>query len=446
MSTTETDSIQLASSSVSRELVPRLTIVRHPDPTLVGVGAPIGNDAMLGRDTAFLAGALDHGRVSREHARLRRKPNGTLVIEDRGSRNGTIVDGELIEGETELADGAVIGVGPVMLLFHRAPRYVATRPHPIVWSVSHAMAQVIEQVRRAAREEGNVVLIGETGVGKEVVAQALHDESGRTGELLAVNCAAVSDGVLQSELFGHERGAFSGADTTKVGLIEAAEHGTLFLDEIASASPALQAALLRVLQDGKVRRVGATATKAVDVRFVAALLDGEQAGAGALREDLWFRLARRTIAIPPLRERREDIPYLAQRFAAHAAEQPVRLGRRLAWQLLAHDWPGNVRELRGVIEALVTDHPPREVDGFLELEVEAPLFPPPRRRPSSGALKEGGVTKPARRPSRSELEALLREHEGQIASVARAVGVPRKTVYRWLKALNIEPDGFRDEP
>ena len=222
---------------------------------------------------------------------------------------------------------------------------------------STGILHVREQIARVAPTNATVLITGETGTGKELVARSIHKSSPRAEKpFMAVNCAAVSESLLESELFGHERGAFTGADRAREGLFEAAHQGTLFLDEVAEMSPAAQAKLLRVLADGQMTRVGSTRPRTVDVRVIAATHRDLKARAteNLFREDLYYRLAVFPIAIPPLRARREDIPALCEDFLRRAAIElkvPLRRITEAALeQLVTYDFPGNIRELRNLIE------------------------------------------------------------------------------------------------
>jgi DNA-binding NtrC family response regulator len=225
---------------------------------------------------------------------------------------------------------------------------------------SEPMRRVLDLARRVARVDSTVLISGESGVGKEVLARLVHDESTRaSGPFVALNCAAVPETLLESELFGHARGAFTGATGERAGLFEAANGGTLLLDEIGEVPPPMQSKLLRVLQEREVRRVGENKSRRVDVRLVAATNRNlaREAAAGRFREDLYYRLRVIELRVPPLRDRRDDVLPLARLFVAQAAE---RLGCRIsgltpraAQQLLRYDWPGNVRELQNAIERAV---------------------------------------------------------------------------------------------
>jgi transcriptional regulator with PAS, ATPase and Fis domain len=216
------------------------------------------------------------------------------------------------------------------------------------------MRQARETIRLAARSSATVLVRGESGTGKEVVARAIHDLSARCeAPFVAMNCAAVAEGVLESELFGHEKGSFTGAEARRRGRFELADQGTLFLDEVAEMQPHLQAKLLRVLQERSFERVGGVTPISIDIRVVAATnrVPTEEIAAGRLREDLYYRLAVVEVVLPPLRERREDILPTAQHLLRRLRpEGDLRLSALVASALTRHDWPGNVRELSNVLE------------------------------------------------------------------------------------------------
>ncbi len=219
-----------------------------------------------------------------------------------------------------------------------------------------SMRDLYALIARIARSDLPVLILGETGVGKEKMSRAVHDQSPRAAKpFVAINCAALNDALLESELFGHERGAFTGANTDKTGLLEAAAGGTVFLDEIGDMSLAIQAKLLRVIEEGEVRRVGAIKPHTIDVRFVAATNTDLEAATeqGRFREDLYFRLSAATLVIPPLRERQSEIELLARRFANRTAGRPKEIAGDALAMLRTYSWPGNIRELRNVIERAV---------------------------------------------------------------------------------------------
>ncbi len=303
-------------------------------------------------------------------------------------------------------------------------------------AVSDGMQQVLDLARRAAASRATVLVEGESGTGKEVVARAIHLHSDRVGApFVAVNCKAFSAGVLESELFGHDKGAFTGAARAREGVFERAHRGTLLLDEIGEVEANFQAKLLRVLQEREVLRVGGATPRAVDVRLVAATNRDlrSDVAAGRFREDLWYRLAVVVIRIPPLRERRDDVLPLARAFFARAcAEQ----GRPLdgwtdeveAW-LLAHAWPGNVRELENCVERGVV-----LARGDV-IELGDVAMPGAR-----GAGREVGGTLQEHldRAAAERIRQALAEAGGVKQDAARILGVERTTLYRLIKRYGIE--------
>ncbi|MBZ0235368.1 MAG: sigma 54-interacting transcriptional regulator [Deltaproteobacteria bacterium] len=302
---------------------------------------------------------IDHPELSRRHAVV--TPGAPATVLDLGSTNGTRIAGAIRRGgpASPLSVSETFHIGPfAFMVVARATgpersmsmRDVLRVPDPTVAAV-HGV------VRSIAAGNANVLVLGETGVGKEVLAETLHELSGRPGPLIRINCAALSESLLESELFGHEKGSFTGAATAKVGLLEGAAGGTVFLDEVGELPLSIQAKLLRAVERHEVLRVGAVRVTPIDVRFVAATNRdlGAEVEAGTFRRDLFFRLDGVTLVIPPLRERRGMIGRLAlgflrdvQRGAAIAGLAPEVLAA-----LEANDWPGNVRQLKAVIERAV---------------------------------------------------------------------------------------------
>jgi transcriptional regulator with PAS, ATPase and Fis domain len=438
-SRTRTDRVRVSARSARRELV--LAIVHHARDEHLGARIPLaGRGALvLGRSsTAFGRRALDEPLISRRHAEIALEA-GRLSVRDLGSHNGTHVNGARIE-RAELRPGDVLGLGGVLFLLHETnPDLPVPVEHLHLVGASSVMQAVIARVMLVARRSAAVLVHGETGVGKELVARAVHEESGRRGALVAVNCSALADGILQSELFGHDRGAFSGAERARPGLVAAAQEGTLFLDEIGDASAALQASLLRLLEQREYRPVGSNTLQRADVRFVAAT-HVDLAGAvhaGRFREDLWARLSRWVIEVPPLRERREDVLLLARHFARALGGDPRPLSRELALALLRYDWPRNVRELEAAIEESVA-----ESSDAAEIELAPSLA---ARLGASPLERPAAPSKPAarRRPTDAKLQALWREHEGNLTALAGRLGVARTTVYRWLRNARVDLGALR---
>ena len=244
----------------------------------------------------------------------------------------------------------------------RADRTAAAgRTEQAIIGTCPALRRAIEATRRVGPRDVAVIVLGETGTGKERIARLVHEHSGRTGRFVAVNCATIPESMLEAELFGYEKGAFTGATAMKRGLFESADGGTLFADEIGELTLALQPKLLRVLQEGTIRRVGGTREVQVDVRIVSATHPNlvENVDRGGFRPDLWFRLAGYRIELPPLRDRGRDVVRIARHLLRTdpllASEKPWRLGRDAEAVLLRHHWPGNVRELQNLLSQVVVD-------------------------------------------------------------------------------------------
>lgn len=307
---------------------------------------------------------------------------------------------------------------------------------------SRTMRALFERIARVAQAQGAVLITGESGTGKELVARAVHAESERAdGPFLAVNCAGVPEGLLESEFFGHSAGAFSGANRERKGLFREAHGGTLFLDEIADMPPALQAKLLRALEDGTVRPLGTEREHRVDVRLVAATNHdlGELVAARRFREDLYYRLEAFQLLIPPLRERDDDPELLAATFLVRVATARQRPARRLSTRAVeairAYHWPGNVRELQNAIERAVT---------FCEGETVDVEHLPERVRKSRGqvATAPGHAVLPLASPDgrlatidemrRRYVRYVLDRLNGNKRRAASVLGVSRRTLYRWL--------------
>ena len=324
---------------------------------------------------------------------------------------------------------------------HAGLRGASPAPAPAAQLDRGALARLAPLIERVAAGRINVLVLGETGVGKEVLARTLHERSPRVSEpMVCINCAALAESVLESELFGHERGAFTGATGLKVGLLESANRGTVFLDEVGEMPAALQAKLLRVLEQREVLRVGGLRPVAIDVRIIAATnrdLDSEVA-AGRFREDLFYRLSGMTLTIPPLRERVDEIEPLARAFAARAAEASggpaaASFTAPAMAVLLAYPWPGNIRELRNVVERAVMlsagepitlDHLPLE-----RLERRLPVS----ELGAASASKATIAPLPRRVPERdgderARIEEALARCGGNQTKAAKALGVSRRTL------------------
>jgi two-component system response regulator HydG len=309
---------------------------------------------------------------------------------------------------------------------------------------SPAIRTLLDKVARVGPTDATVLITGESGTGKELVARELHEASRRSDQpFIAVNCAAITETLLESELFGHAKGAFTGAVRARRGMFEEASGGTLFIDEIGETSPGFQAKLLRVLQDGEIRRVGESTSVRVDVRVIAATnQDLRRAIAERrFREDLFYRLNVVPLRLPPLRERREDVPLLATHFLARfnqrAGTEKALSAEALA-RLRAHEWPGNVRELENIIEQAASLSGGREIgEGDIQLETTSPGLPLAAPR---GPQRLSDRVEEAER--QAIVEALAR-CEGDQGRVARELGISTTTLWRHMKRLGLGAHGER---
>ena len=329
---------------------------------------------------------------------------------------------------------------------------------------SAAFREMLAQVARVGPSQASVLLLGESGTGKELVARAVHEASTRAARpLVVVDCASLPESLFESELFGHEKGSFTGALAAKPGLVEAADGGTLFLDELGDIPLAMQVKLLRLLESGTYRRVGSTDLRSADLRVIAATHRDLQAmmAEGRFREDLYYRLSTFPILLPPLRERLDDIALLAPSLLARVApRRRLALSHAALQRLMRHDFPGNIRELRNVLEraALLTDGDSIEAAQIEQaLAIGAPLAPPhraprllasPAPMPSAAADR---VARPAATPLRAAeheaLRAALAAHRGSRAELARQLGLSERTLYRKLRALGVaDEDGGDASP
>jgi transcriptional regulator with GAF, ATPase, and Fis domain len=393
--------------------------------------------------------AMDDPWMSRVHSRILRQ--GTrFVLEDAGSRNGTSRNGSKIEGRVTLEDGDLIEIGRSFFLYraslsghvHDLEETEIERAGNIVHTMSPTFATELERLALVAQTAISVLLIGESGVGKEVVARAVHALSARPGPFLGVNCAALTESVLHGELFGHKRGAFSGAVEDRPGLVRSANQGTLLLDEIGDFPVTSQGTLLRVLQEGEVLPVGASSPVPVDCRIISAThrdLDSLVLE-GSFRADLLARVSGFVFRIMPLRERREDIGVLLRHFLRKYAHDPsaVSLSSDATRALLGHAWPLNVRELEKSVAAAVVQAP----DGAIRSE----HLPEALRSLTRPAVPQ---TKPTETSAgdadrRTQLVSLLRETGGNVSEVARATGHARAQIHRWLKRYKIDLAAFRN--
>jgi len=384
--------------------------------------------------------ALVDPQVAVHHARLDDR-SGAWMISDEGSAGGTWLDGRRLRvGEPAvLRDGALIEVGHTFLLFRPAAPCV----EPAIGGEDPATLCPEWQLRlrsidRLARSRHPVLIEGESGAGKELMARMLHERSGRRGALISLNCAALPDNLLEDELFGHVRGAFSGAQTSRDGLIRAADGGTLLLDEVGDMPPGLQVRLLRVLEDHKVRPLGSEIEIGVDVRIVAATHRDLAAlvVSGTFRHDLLARLGLLPVRVPALRERREDLGLLIRALLAPPPNglAQVRFEVEALRALLLYRWPLNVRELRSAL--LAAADLSRDEDGHALID-----------RCHLPVTLRSAASRPARAPRRltaadqalrEQLVQLLVVNRGNVAAVARALGNKRTNVQRLMARLGVD--------
>ena len=451
---------------VPRSILPHLFLVfdsDHPLAPSVRFSLEGVDSVEVGRAGQFAAGrdgpsgcrltiGLPDCWVSTSHAVLR-YGSPAWFIEDTKSKNGTLINGRM-EKHAELKDGDLIELGHSFFLFREALATSADEPPllksseirstPGLATLVPLLAAELRKLEAIAASAVSVVLQGDSGTGKEVAATAMHRLSGRSGPFLPVNCGGLPQTLIESELFGSRKGAFSGADKDRPGLVRSADRGTLFLDEISELPASAQAALLRVLQDGEILPIGATQPIHVDVRFIAATnrdLDALVAR-GLFRPDLLARISGFMVWPPPVRERREDLgiligALLKRQLADRAGE--ISLSCDAARALLLYHWPLNVRELEKWLAASVV------LSGGHRIELEhLPI------RCHRGPEISGGASKPgsdavlltqqntSELRKREELVTLLQQHDGNISAVARVLGKARPQVQRWMKRYGID--------
>jgi transcriptional regulator with GAF, ATPase, and Fis domain len=423
--------------------------------------ASVTRPAVILSDRPLAIGREAHGgaslvladqRLSRLHAVVERAGD-EWRIEDRGSRNGTFVNGARVTREP-LRHGSVVRVGGTLLVF--LDQDVPLREEPVdrdthLVGPSVALRRVRADVALVAPRDTPVLILGETGVGKELVATEVHRRSGRAGAFVPVNCAAIISTLAESELFGHVAGAFTGATRRTEGLFVAASGGTLFLDEIGDLPHDLQPKLLRALAQREVRPVGGVDPVRVDARVVAATNRDLEADvkSGRFRADLYARISAWQVEVPPLRARREDILHIARTFLAREAAGP-KLGVDAAEALLLHDWPYNVRELEQVVATAGLRAASEAPRGEPVVKVE---HLPPRIAATLGARARTGAQDAEPpfsleidregTPTAEDLRRVLAQHGGNVSRVAKFFGRTRKQIYRWAEAHGIDVAGMR---
>jgi DNA-binding NtrC family response regulator len=433
---------------------PDAGLVRDVESSVIRIGARRGNDVQL-----------SDSKVSGLHCEIRLDDRG-YRLRDLDSTNGTYVSSLRIN-DVYIAGGAQIALGSTRLKFDPLGESVEieladTDRYGSMIGRSVKMREMFARLEKLARTDTTVLVTGETGAGKELVAEALHDHSPRKdGPFVVLDCGSIPPNLIESELFGHERGAFTGATASYAGAFERAHGGTVFLDEIGELPLAMQPKLLRVLERKEVRRVGGAKTIEVDVRIVAATNRdlGVEVNRGRFREDLYYRLAVARVHVPPLRERKDDLPLLIEHILATTpGGESAQIAQETIDLMTKHDWPGNVRELRNVIErAVLLSEAPDSEDSLRR----APS-PTPRSEPSitvtpsqTQTAAEGTMTVPvdvsipfknAKQNVISEFERryisrLLAQHDGNISAAARAAGIDRMSIHKMLHRLGLANPG-----
>jgi DNA-binding NtrC family response regulator len=396
-------------------------------------------------------------RMSSKHGTLMRGPSG-WVLDDPESKNGAVVDGTVTR-RMVIGDGAIVELGHTFFAFRNAP-VEHDAPHDVsdgelacraraMQTYDGVLAERFATLARVAQTEVSVLLQGDTGTGKELVGRALHELSGRSGAFVAVNCGALPPALIEAELFGHRRGAFTGAIGERLGLVRSADGGTLFLDEVGELPAPSQATFLRVLQEREVVPVGVDHPVKVDVRLCAATLRDLEAlvASGQFRRDLYARLFGLTIELPPLRRRRVDIGLLTRRLLAGipgGAQARFTPGALRA--MLRHDWPLNIRELEKVLTTAVA----LATEGLIEPahlpEVSRRTRPPAVVAEPAPGEPAAGEPVPGRASEdelREQLIGLLTVHQGNVLAVSKALRTRRTQVYRWLHRFGLQAEAFR---
>lgn len=406
-------------------------------------------------DTDFV---LDDSAVSRVHARVH-VDGGGYHVQDKGSKNGTWV-GTVRVADAFIEDGSIFRVGETLIKFETTTEEVdihfsGRKQFGDIIGSSLEMRRIFGLLERVAPTDATVLVEGESGTGKELVAAAIHDHSARSrGPFVVFDCSAVARDLIESELFGHVRGAFTGATANRKGAFEQANGGTLFLDELGELELDLQPKLLRVLETMTVKPVGGTSTVRVNVRVVAATNRNliHEVRAGNFREDLYYRFEVIKLALPPLRERKEDIPRLVEHFLKQITDKTGRTGLNIAYgtmdKLKQHTWPGNVRELRNFVErAALLAEGDRLETRYLNLGMGASPAaadePAPPAAANSLVYDEELPFKEAKNALVAEFESrywtnLLQRTDGNVSKAARLAGVHRKSVEYILKKLDIK--------
>jgi transcriptional regulator with PAS, ATPase and Fis domain len=440
----------LAEAAIDTDADEALTLPYSGESEIVTVYG--GRIEVVGQDTSLTVGAerrhigrsqrcdlvLEDDTVSKIHVEVQATPRGVRLL-DSGSLNGTFI-GEIRIVEVYLTGPSEFRCGATWF------RFVPDRPHDVVVSTAERfgglvgaapeMLELFGKLRRHSPAGLSIIIHGETGTGKERVAQAIHEASPRRDKpFIPINCAAVHEGLLEAELFGHVRGAFTGADRARDGLLVEADGGTLFLDEVGEMSSAMQAKLLRVLENQEIRPVGSGRSRKVDVRLLFAThVDLRHAvNIGRFREDLYYRMAQVEVEVPPLRRRLADMPLLLDDILQELGRPGMVIDDASMSMLLAHSWPGNIRELRTMVRA-----------ALVESNGETLSFDRSRlaRSPGGETMRGMGSYNEARKElDRRFYTKLYKEHNGNVSKIAKAAGKQRVTVRAALREIGLPVAG-----
>lgn len=429
------------------------------DEVIVGRGTERAVERVVEGGIRQLVLRVADARMSARHARLRRR-GMYWDFEDLGSTNGSRVDGEKASSAT-LEDRTLLELGHTFFIFRSDLPTRPETPGDIAMDDLRGMASAFatlipdlavafDTLVRIAKSTVPILLLGETGSGKELLAREVHSESKRPGEFVAINCGAIPDSLMEAQLFGHVKGAFSGANRDEPGYVRAAHRGTLFLDEIGELPQSSQAALLRVLQENEIVPVGSTRPIPVDIRVVAATHAPieELVRSGAFRNDLFGRLAGFRFSAPPLRDRIEDLGLLIANLLPEIAplgSKEWKIEPAAAFALFGHDWPRNIRELKQCLASAAVLGSYRSIE--LAHLSQALIEPrPPSRRPSASpeASRTGQRSPELHEQLRQELVTHFTESKGNVSEVARRMGKARVQIQRWIKRFAIDPATFRD--
>lgn len=408
----------------------------------MGQAIELGATPQLVGTQAGCALILQDERVSRQHFQIQQDPQGGFIVQDLDSRNGTFYQGSKIS-EARLPEGAALKVGRTLLKIQPKPRALAIEPSQsrrfgALVAESLAMREIFALLALVSASDATILIGGESGTGKEIVAKAVHAHSARAeGPFVVVDCTALPESLVESELFGHAKGAFTGAQEARQGAFGRADKGTIFLDELGKLPLAAQAKLLRVLEDGRIRAVGADHERQVDVRVLAASCEPLErlVAEGQLRPDLYYRLAVISLILPPLRERREDIPLIVEALLTARGFSAGEIQGPNLQLLMGQQWPGNVRELRNALDRALAISPGAR--SFEQLRFFGVGEPVADTAHGAGVRTDLPFSQAKQLVidhfERAYLGDLMARHQGNISAISRDAQLDRKHLRDLLK-------------